>query len=74
VQHEAHIDVFFNLHVVLSLDIVSLQIYVLRRESRQDENCFNRRRGFLLLELNFLRDNDIVKIAHRIVRREILKT
>ena len=73
-QHEAHIDVIFNLHVVLSLDIVSLQIYVLRRESRQDENCFNRRRGFLLLKLNFLRDNDIVKIAHRIVRREILKT
>jgi hypothetical protein len=59
------------LHVVLSLDIVSLQIYVVRRESRQGKNRFNRRRGFLLLELNSLRDNDVVKIAHRIVRREI---
>jgi hypothetical protein len=74
VQHEAHIDVIFNLHVVLSLDIVSLQTYVVRRESRQGENRFSRRWGFLLLELDSLRDNDIVKIAHRIVRREILKT
>jgi hypothetical protein len=65
VQHEAHIDVIFNLHVVLSLNIVSLQIYVVRRESRQGENRFSRRRGFLPLELDSLRDNDVSRLFSR---------
>jgi hypothetical protein len=67
VLHEAHIDVFLNLHVLLPLVVVSLQKHTRWGKGWQSKNCIRRFWDFHLREMDLLRDNDIIEETQRLI-------